>query len=358
MGILDEAIRDHLDLKRQHGARESELAEIEEEALGSGDQPDPFTAGELFSEVSTPGAPVEGAGEQTPGPATPPPPGLEDAPPLEDPTQLVEPRTPPPAPEPATPAPEPPIPEAPAPEPPASEPPAPEPPAESGSLDDLLAEEAEAEPPPPAGPEPPVPPPPPPDTESAARPGGEAAAPIEELTPLEEPPPPLEEPPSPLEEPPPPAKQGQRGRALGREGVPTQEYSAAQETGEDLPAIEEEPASDQGPQLYDFETDGEGDADAQGPDDDAETLYVEDVEEEEPYPEEQGGTSDEVVTEDEEEEEEVFETAIREPDPGEDTDDDLLSGQPEFMDEDTDGEGLWFEKGPPKDFDFEEEDEK
>src|SRR5947209_1707230 len=34
MGILDDAIRDHLDLKRRHGASEAEIAQAEAEALG------------------------------------------------------------------------------------------------------------------------------------------------------------------------------------------------------------------------------------------------------------------------------------------------------------------------------------
>jgi len=34
MGVLDDAIREHLDLKRQRGAPEAELARAEEEALG------------------------------------------------------------------------------------------------------------------------------------------------------------------------------------------------------------------------------------------------------------------------------------------------------------------------------------
>ena len=45
MGILDDAIREHLDLKRRHGARDAELREIEEDAFGSGERPDPFAAG-------------------------------------------------------------------------------------------------------------------------------------------------------------------------------------------------------------------------------------------------------------------------------------------------------------------------
>jgi hypothetical protein len=34
MGVLDDAIREHLDLKRQHGATEDEIAQKEAEALG------------------------------------------------------------------------------------------------------------------------------------------------------------------------------------------------------------------------------------------------------------------------------------------------------------------------------------
>ena len=52
MGILDDAIREHLDLKRKHGARDADLREIEDEAFGSTDRPDPFAANELFNEVA------------------------------------------------------------------------------------------------------------------------------------------------------------------------------------------------------------------------------------------------------------------------------------------------------------------
>ncbi len=37
--------------------------------------------------------------------------------------------------------------------------------------------------------------------------------------------------------------------------------------------------------------------------------------------------------------------------------DDILAGSPDFVEEGED-EDLWFEKGPPKDFDFEEDDGK
>ena len=39
MGILDDAIRQHLDLKRQHGAAESELKHLEDEAFGPPSRP-------------------------------------------------------------------------------------------------------------------------------------------------------------------------------------------------------------------------------------------------------------------------------------------------------------------------------
>ena len=71
MGILDDAIREHLDLKRKHGARDTELSALEEDAFGSGDRPDPFSSSELFG---------EGAGAQQGA-----------APASEEPTRLVEP---------------------------------------------------------------------------------------------------------------------------------------------------------------------------------------------------------------------------------------------------------------------------
>lgn len=39
MGILDEAIREHLELKRQHGADDSELQQLEDEAFGPPERP-------------------------------------------------------------------------------------------------------------------------------------------------------------------------------------------------------------------------------------------------------------------------------------------------------------------------------
>jgi hypothetical protein len=39
MGILDDAIKEHLELKRQHGADASELKQLEDEAFGAAERP-------------------------------------------------------------------------------------------------------------------------------------------------------------------------------------------------------------------------------------------------------------------------------------------------------------------------------
>lgn len=54
MGILDEAIKEHLELKRQHGAGVSELKKLEDEAFGQADRPGAEEAvSEQFSEAPT-----------------------------------------------------------------------------------------------------------------------------------------------------------------------------------------------------------------------------------------------------------------------------------------------------------------
>jgi hypothetical protein len=53
MGILDEAIREHLDLKRQHGADEIELKQLEDEAFGAAERPGDETASAVESEAPT-----------------------------------------------------------------------------------------------------------------------------------------------------------------------------------------------------------------------------------------------------------------------------------------------------------------
>jgi hypothetical protein len=414
MGILDDAIREHLDLKRKHGAREAELREIEDEAFGSIEQPDPFAAGgELFGDVSAESATESPAGRSAIDVAEPGAPDVGG----EEPTRLVEPEAlrPEPAlpgemssvpPEPATPeplAPAMPEPEAPEPmtpepdrgsydepEPPESvapipgqaelpgqdeipgqerldedesyrlpteEEPAVEPPSPSESLEDLISEEEpfpedSAAPPPAAS----VPPPAAAEPAEGPAPGSqEIEPPAEAESSVPDPPPP---PPATGPEPP--------GRARGRVDVPTQEHPTPGQTGgvpvvppaEPEPEIgdelepEPEPPEPGGPQLYDFESDEEqlaaGPADepadefeALGPAEDEEAPYLEEEEAfaEEPVtgteaPLDEPGTEVRPALEDEE----AYEGGGLDPEEG--------------YEEDEGEEGLWFEKGPPKDFDF------
>jgi hypothetical protein len=53
MGILDEAIREHLELKRQHGAPDSELKQLEDEAFGQAERPGDEAARDPFAEAPT-----------------------------------------------------------------------------------------------------------------------------------------------------------------------------------------------------------------------------------------------------------------------------------------------------------------
>src|SRR5262245_53178013 len=117
MGILDDAIRQHLDLKRQHGAEEDEVKQLEDEAFGP-----PSRQGETdFREKAGEGEEASGAegavateapakeGAETASPvaesAAPPVEAESAAPPVE--AEVAEPPAEePPAPEP-TPEPEP-----------------------------------------------------------------------------------------------------------------------------------------------------------------------------------------------------------------------------------------------------------
>jgi hypothetical protein len=76
MGILDEAIREHLELKRQHGADDSELKQLEDDAFGPprrpGSDPSPDPAAEAPTEfMSQPG--LDDGGEEAPAVEAPAP---------------------------------------------------------------------------------------------------------------------------------------------------------------------------------------------------------------------------------------------------------------------------------------------
>ena len=93
MGILDEAIREHLELKRQHGAGDSELKQLEDEAFGQAERPGDEAPSDAAAEAPTqfmaqPEAPEPGARREPPSIADlqepPPPPSEEPAPAAEE----------------------------------------------------------------------------------------------------------------------------------------------------------------------------------------------------------------------------------------------------------------------------------
>jgi hypothetical protein len=54
MGILDDAIKEHLELKRQHGAADDELKKLEDEVFGASDRPgEPDSPSDPFAEAPT-----------------------------------------------------------------------------------------------------------------------------------------------------------------------------------------------------------------------------------------------------------------------------------------------------------------
>lgn len=96
MGILDDAIREHLELKRQHGAAEDELQELEDDAFGSAERPGATAVDDSYADAPTEFmAQPEAAQQQEPPvaeeeapadiPEAPPqsPSGSEPAPPAE-----------------------------------------------------------------------------------------------------------------------------------------------------------------------------------------------------------------------------------------------------------------------------------
>jgi hypothetical protein len=92
MGILDEAIREHLELKRQHGAADSELKQLEDEAFGQAQRPGDEAVSDAEAEAPTqfmtqPEAPEEPSSRREPPSIAdlqePPPPPAEEQPAME-----------------------------------------------------------------------------------------------------------------------------------------------------------------------------------------------------------------------------------------------------------------------------------
>ncbi|HEX3174463.1 MAG TPA: hypothetical protein VHQ43_09645 [Solirubrobacterales bacterium] len=64
MGILDDAIKEHLELKRQHGAGESELQQLEDEAFGAAERPGGEASADSLAEAPTQFMSQPDSGEQ------------------------------------------------------------------------------------------------------------------------------------------------------------------------------------------------------------------------------------------------------------------------------------------------------
>jgi hypothetical protein len=93
MSILDDAIREHLELKRAHGADDAEIKRLEDEAFGPPqrpDEPDPFA--EAPTEfLTTPESGAEEAVADEGGRRIPNIADLQEAPPRPEPEQAAEP---------------------------------------------------------------------------------------------------------------------------------------------------------------------------------------------------------------------------------------------------------------------------
>lgn len=303
MGILDEAIREHLELKRAHGAGDSELKQLEDEAFGQAERPGDEEAHDPAAEAPTefmtqPEVAEEPAARREPTIAD-----LQEPPPL------------PPAEEPA------PVAEAPAEEE--------QPAMEHEIVADLPEPEVEAEPEiEPSGP-------------STEERHAIAEQPTEIFDVEEE----LAGPPSPTDE------------ELVEEEI-TEPRLAPADPLAGLDEAEEAEVSVQGPAPDDDEDlDDEDDAfwneqrlsdeldqALEAPRDSESSLA------DEPEPE---VIDAEVVEESEVDEEEPEPT--EEPEPAAPrADEDVLEETPDFLEETPEDDQLWFEQKPPKDFDFDD----
>ncbi|MFN2611856.1 MAG: hypothetical protein ABR536_00625 [Solirubrobacterales bacterium] len=338
MSELDDAIREHLELKRRHGARDAEVKQLEEEAFGTGERPaDPFSAADQLLRGGEQGATdtsPEPNEEGTPTESLPeaPQPAASEQSPSEVEADAPTDQAPPPpetAPADGEPSPEP---------GPASSPIPPPPPPNADHPDSVVQMPTEEHPPPE----------PPPEKIDATRsePASPGETPAFEPPPVEEPPaeePPVEEPPA--DEPPAPAgssPDAASGPALydfeSDSPPPPPEVSVEEDFAEfeDLNAGDDDAFADLGPAdgapapgMAD-DVDDDADADSGPGAVTADTSEREAIDATEQYP------------------------VADQTDPPDSGSADLLEETPEFLEGDEGkDEDLWFEQRPPKDFDFE-----
>jgi len=348
MSLLDDAIKQHLELKRQHGASEDELRELEDQAFGAtarpGDEDESPEAGDVFDESAE--APTQFLGEAATGPAPPPDAGAE----LEE-TSFVETE---PAPETADSEADVPVGET-APEPPApaseeaGEDPFEVPPYRLEEAEEASAMEHEIAPPPDeASEEPPE--------ASAQEPPEVSAADLPEAV--------AEDPPAAEAGPiAPGALSPEEREEIGSQ--PTELYDFESEAGEEPPADAAAPLPGEEPEPPPAPPTEPPPADLSALED---SNFEEETGEETFFDEQSlsdeldqaldvpagSGAAPAVEPAADETDDEDAGSAPPPPPEDEGEGEDLLEETPDFLQDTPEGERLWFEQKPPKDFDFDD----
>jgi hypothetical protein len=94
MGILDDAIKEHLELKRQHGADDSELKQLEDEAFGAAERPGEAAPPDPLAEAPTEFMTQPEVEEESPRSRRPDIADLQEAPPAPQRESVAEPEPP------------------------------------------------------------------------------------------------------------------------------------------------------------------------------------------------------------------------------------------------------------------------
>jgi hypothetical protein len=317
MGILDEAIREHLELKRAHGAGDDELKQLEDEAFGQAERPGDETAPDPFAEAPTEFMTRPDADDETSARREP---------------TIADLQEPPPPPEPSTPA-------------PADERPAEEQPAMEH---EIVSEPPAAEASPASAPD-----------EAEAEEKIEASGPsTEERHAISEQPTELFDVEEELGSPSPTDEQLVEEEIAEPRLAPADPLAGLEE-GEEGEVTIEGPAPDDD-EEYDDEDDAfwneqrlsdELDQALEPPPNEVEVEEPESEHDDEPEAEA------EVLEDEELEEEEEYEEpeSTEEPDAAAPRhDEDVLEETPDFLEETPEDDQLWFEQKPPKDFDFDD----
>jgi hypothetical protein len=296
MGILDEAIREHLELKRQHGVGDSELKQLEDEAFGQAERPGDEQASEPLAEAPTQFLEQPDAGERR------------------EPT-IADLQEPPPPPEPAS----------------AAEEPAPAETAEPAEEQPAMEHEVVADVPEPE-----------PSAEEEIEPAGPSA---EERQAIAEQPTEMFDIEEELSGPPAPTDEEIVEEEIAEPRLAPADPLAGLEETEEAEVSVQGPAPDD-----DDEYDDEDDAfwNEQRLSDELDQAL------EAPAPASEPEQEEDEEEAEYEEDEDLEPVAEAEPEAARRDDDDVLEETPDFLEESPEDDQLWFEQKPPKDFDFDD----